>query len=205
MAKPPEMREEDRRVIAGQFYIGDVHWGYVERDGKLDLWSLDEEVTVPQIAAASRDLRALHPAKPSAIRVRTVPAPYEAMNAPVDWDYLRPEYDRMLIMALRFLGVGANGYDTGGMPSEYRGWMFYASTTAQKFLAQTASESTNFDLRHLADEIVMGTSAVAFSMRYGRVTLPWVMAVALAGLRNQMPQSLSRDLRRELVQGAGDR
>ena len=173
------------------------------RDEYLDLWSLNEDVSVPNIATASRELRALHPAKPSAIRVRTVPAPYEAVNAPVDWDYLRPEYDRMLIAALGFLGVDATGYDTGGMPSEYRGWMFYASTAAQKFLAQTASESRNFDLRHLADEIVMGTSAVAFSMRYGRVTLPWVMAVALAGLRDQMPHSLSRDLRQELVQGEG--
>jgi len=176
----------NERPNAGHFTVGNLHWRYAEDDGKFDLWCLNDEVTVPSVAAASRHLRTLHPVRPSAIRVRTVPAPYEALDEPLTWNDLRPEYDRMLKAALRLLGVDANNYDTGGMPSEYRGWLNYARIKAQHYY-WTDGEA-NDPLTKIAYEVVTGACAVSLSMRNGHVTLPFTMAVALAGLRKHIPK-----------------
>lgn len=180
------MREEDCRVVAGQFSIGEIHWSFVARDDVFDLWSHAEDVGVPDLSAASRHLRTLHDTKPSAIRVRTVPAPYEALSDLMTWNDLRTAYDAGLKHALRVLGSDATNYDTGGMPSEYRGWMAYASEEAQRFISRTRAASEGEDRVMLANEIIMGASSVAFSTRYGHTTLPFTMAVALVGLRERM-------------------
>ena len=180
------MSTSERRVepIAGHFVVNEIHFSYAERDGKFDLWSTSGDIGVPDLAAASRKLRELHPAKPSSIRVRTVPAPYQALNEPMTWDDLREIFDQTLKDALRVLGHDVSRVDTGGMPSEYRGWMATAREHAQDFLNE--QDATYSSLAELAYEIVTATSAVSFSMRYGSTTLPFAMAVALAAIRDQL-------------------
>jgi hypothetical protein len=116
-----------------------------------------------------------------------MPAPFEIIDEPMTWYELRKEYDRALGAALRLLGVDSD-FDGDGMPSEYRGWLAYASEGAQQYLALPRSDRGDDRRRGIAQEITAGASAVAFSMRHGFATLPYTMAAALAGLRQYMPE-----------------
>jgi hypothetical protein len=179
------------RPTSGSFVVKDVSWGFARRDdGTFELWSHHDEVGVPDVAAASRYLRTHDPARPSAIRLRTVPAPAEVLGEPMTWNALRPAYDNALKDALRILGTDARDWDTGGMPSDYRGWLMTARDIAIRSMRRMDTNglpaSGTYEHEELAAEIVMGTCSVAFSMRYTKATLEFTMAVALAGLRGRL-------------------
>jgi len=112
------------------------------------------------------------------------------------WDDLRPAYDTALKAALLVLGTDATDWDTGGMPSDYRGWLMSARDIAIRSMRPMDDdgipESGKWENEYLAGEIVMGTCSVAFSMRYTKATLEFTMAVALAGLRSRLPQDALR-------------
>ena len=47
------LREDDsKRPISGGLRVNDITFSNVERDGKFDFWSHDDDVSVPDIAAA---------------------------------------------------------------------------------------------------------------------------------------------------------
>ena len=174
----------------GSFVIRSVWWNYAERDGAFELWSSADEVSTVDVAAASRKLRTLHDVKSHAIRITTVPSTHAVLGRVEDFGTLRERYDNALMTALPFLGVDASGYDTGGMPSEYRAWMWYAFRVAARYLwvvAKSPDAPSHADERAaVAAEVLAGTAAVSVSMREGHTTLAFTMAVALKGLVQAM-------------------
>jgi hypothetical protein len=111
---------------------------------------------------------------------RTVPSTYAIIGQIASVGDLLQPYDELLFQALRQLEVtNAESMCDYGMPSDYRGWLAWARQNAMAFIEL---EEGNADQRTVAEEIVIGTSAVAFSMRYGQVTTPYTLAMAIKGL-----------------------
>ncbi len=172
---------------SGSFNSGRFHWSYASSDGMYDVWT-HEEVTAADLGAAVRRFSTLHGVKADTVRVRMLPPSSEVLGAMQTEIEVREEYDTALQQALRFLGVGDGGREmcSYGMPSEYRGWLGYARLTAEEFRRGMAGDMSESPLWDLAAEVMIGTSAVAFSMRFGHAALPFTTAVALHGLRQQL-------------------
>lgn len=172
---------------AGSFKSGRLHWNYAESDGMFEVWT-HEDVTAADLAAAVCRLSTLRGVKADVVRVKMLPPSSEVLGAVQTEFEVREEYDEALQQALRLLGVGDGGREmcSYGMPSDYRGWLGYARLTAEEFRRGMAGDTSESPLWDLAAEVMIGTSAVAFSMRFGHSALPFTTAVALHGLRQQL-------------------
>jgi hypothetical protein len=180
-------RSDPAQPVAGNFNSSRSHWSFAQSDGMFDVWTHDD-ITAADFGAAVRRLSALHGVKANTVRVRMLPPSSEVLGAVQTEIEVREEYDEALQQALRLLGVADIGREmcSYGMPSEYRVWLGYARLTAEEFRRGMAGDMSESPLWDLAAEVMIGTSAVAFSMRFGHTALPFTTAVALQGLRSEL-------------------
>lgn len=175
------------RISEGSVEVGDRTWSYVELEDNVEMWvdsgdALDPreimDARAPVRAAASSDL--VEP------RVRLMPSTFAIVGSALDVGELRERYDAALLRALGALGVaGAAEMCDYGMPSDYRGWLSWARERADE-VQRTTRDNDAERIRNLAEEIIMGTCAIALSMREGHTVTPYITAVALKGLEMRL-------------------
>lgn len=176
------MREN---ASGGTFHVGQTTWGWAEQGANAEFWCAADEPQDPAaINYAARRARDEMSSDLMTPTTRTVPSTYAIIGQIATLGDLLQPYDELLIQALRLLDVAnAKSACDYGMPSEYRGWLAWARKNAMPFID---AEEGNEDQRNVAEEVVMGSSAVAFSMRFGHVTTPYTLAVAIKGLRETL-------------------
>jgi hypothetical protein len=169
----------------GTFHVAETTWGWAEQGSTSEFWCEADEAQDPaainHAAQLARNEMSSDLATPTA---RTVPSTYAIIGHIAALGDLLQPYDELLFQALRLLDVtDARSMCDYGMPSDYRGWLACARQSAMPFIDL---EEGNEDQRKVAEEILMGTSAVAFSMRFGHMTTPYTLAVAIKGLREAL-------------------
>lgn len=197
-SRPPETRDEQEgtadaavassmreHASGGTFHVDQTTWGWAEQGANAEFWCAADEPQEPAAinyaARRARDEMSSDLLTPTA---RTVPSTYAIIGQIATLGDLLKPYDELLIQALRLLEVAnAKSACDYGMPSEYRGWLAWARQNAMSFIHV---EEGNEDQRDVAEEVVIGSSAVAFSMRFGHVTTPYTLAVAIKGLREAL-------------------
>jgi hypothetical protein len=189
-----EVEVSDPNGSDGWVRVKEDHFRYTIAGAEASLYGPDEANAL-SVGRAARALRKTVPGLK--IRVRLVPSVIAVIDEDLDWNHLLERFNETLRIGLRSLGVDPEtiaDLDEGGMPSEYRGFLAEVCAHAQRFLTAweifpiSAGESADenatphLNRKHLADEMVFATRAVAFSMREGWATLPFTMAVALKSL-----------------------
>jgi hypothetical protein len=183
---------EQREAKGGSVLVGQTSWGWAEQGAACEFWCQSDE---PQDPAALLDgakwARAEMSSDLVVPRARTLPSTFAVLGEILALGEALGRYDTVLLEALRFLGVdGAKSMCDYGMPSEYRGWLAWAREKALKALPRLERDASR---RDVAEEIMMGTCAVAFSMRFGHVNTPFTIAVAIDGLRKVLPKATVAD------------
>jgi len=190
----PETEVSQVSDSTGWIRVKKEHFAYTIAGRKASIYGPDET----SVQSVSRAARALRRAIPRLnVRVRLVPSVRSVLLEDVDWYDMLDRFNDALRLGLLTLGVQErliDQLDTGGMPSEYRGFLARVGHHAQGVLSalETAPRSIiepfedpndiRVARRRLADEMVFATRAVAFSMREGYATVPFTIAVALKAL-----------------------
>jgi hypothetical protein len=160
----------------------------VEVAGKAEMWVDSGEALDPsEILEARAPVRAATSSDLVEPQVRLMPSTFAIVGSALDVVALRERYDAALLRALHALGVaGAAEMCDYGMPSDYRGWLSWARERADE-VQRTARDSDDSErIRSIAEEIAMGTSAIALSMREGHTVTPYITAVAVKGLEMRL-------------------
>jgi hypothetical protein len=172
------------RVLRGSVGVGDRTWSWVLIAGSAEMWETSgEAVDTSEILEARERVRTAASGGAVEPRVRLLPPASSVLGHDLEAVAVRERYDEVLLRALDRIGVsgGAEMCDYG-MPSDYRGWLAWARERARKAPDEVSNEEGAERIRYIAEEIAMGTSAVAFSMREGHAVTPFITSIAIKGL-----------------------
>ncbi len=180
----------------GTVLVGDQQWDFLCKERSvLLLGPLDEDVPAKVVGAAARAVKAA--LAPARIRpcVRLLPSVRMILGKDLDRDQLIEAFNDLLNRSLRVLGASNEEIEewcSYGMPSEYRGWLASARKHAMRQMVRTnfgwdcIGDSPEESKTNLASEVVLGTSAVAVSMRHTYATFDISLATAIKGLSSEM-------------------
>lgn len=156
----------------GWVRVKESHYHYTISKNVATLHSPDESSAI----SVGRAARALRKARPGLrVLVRLVPSVSSVLQEELDWSDLLERFNDALRQSLWHLGVHPRAIDeleTGGMPSEYRGFLEQVGIFAQGYLSASLIfptprsewfdelEQPRVDREHLANELVFTSGGI---------------------------------------------